>query len=132
MRTPSFCPPLRKGGGVEGEILLLPLSLLSSPGTHPWGPRFPCSGNQGGGGGQTETWSQRWGVTKMGFPERHWVAERRAASPPGFSGCLHPFLGLGQATQAAKASSLRGHRKFGMRNGAMVGAGGWDEEEVGW
>lgn len=59
------------------------------------------------------------------------AAQKEAAIPPGFSGACNPFLGLGQVTQAAKAS-LRGHGEFGARGGAVVGAGDWVRRKWGW
>ena len=129
---PFFLPPLRIGGRTEREY---PASAAFSSvltWDTPLGPQhFLFRKPRSGWRAERDLEPER-GVTKMGSLGRHCAAERGAATPPGFSGCLHSFLGLGHATQSAKASSLRVHRKFGVRNGEMVGAGGWGEEEVGW
>ena len=91
----------------------------------------------GGRGGQRETQRDpelEMGSHRDGGPkgDTEVVSGREVVAPPGYWGALHLFLGLGQVVQAGQTSSLGGHREFGVRAGAMAGAGGRGAEEVGW
>ena len=116
-----------KGWGWEGS----PASACSSS-VRTWdtnlGPDISCPRSiEAWGGRQRET--QRDSELEMGSHrdggpkgDTEIVSEREVVTPPG--GCLASLPGVGQAVQAGQTSSLGGHREFGVRAGAMAGAGG--------
>lgn len=129
-------PSLSKGGGGRGERSYLCCFLLCPHLGHTLGTlTFPVLETNVRGWRAERDPEPEFGSHRDRGPQgdTKTAVGREAATPPGFLRCLYPFLGLRQTAQAAKASSVRGHREFGvMDDGAMVGTGGLGAEEVGW